>query len=173
MLMGDAMTAASNAMQSGNYIDINGRRYPVVVDDGIHEASSGIHDPNGNLLPGEYASSIYMVPLTIAGNFPVTYRQFLDYRLGGDDANLLRGNATFWTDRGQYSWALEQIKWCYKLSLKTEQRVVLRTPQIAGRIDHVKYSPLQHLRSHDPDSPYWADGGVSVRTGGTTYAVWL
>lgn len=172
-LNGTEMTNASNAMQTGMYIDINGRRYPVITDDGIAEASSGINDPNGNLLPGEYASSIYMVPLTVAGNFPVTYRQHIDYRLGGDDANLLRGNATFWTDRGIFSWALEQTKWCYKLSLKTEQRVVLRTPQIAGRIDHIKYSPLQHLRSFDPDSPYHFDGGVSVRTGGTTYAAWL
>ena len=170
VVMGDAMTSASNAMQQGMYIDINGRRYPVVADDGIFEHNN---INNGNLLPAEYASSIYMVPLTVAGNFPVTYRQFIDYRMGGDDANLLRGNATFWTDRGQYSWALEQIKWCYKLSLKTEQRVVLRTPQIAGRIDHVKYSPLQHLRASDPDSAYWHDGGVSVRTGGTTYAAWL
>ena len=136
VLMGDQMTAASNAMQAGEYIDINGRRYPVVADDGIFEASSGIGDPNGNLLPGEYASSIYMAPLTIGGGFPVTYRQFIDYRLGGDDANLLRGNATFWTDRGQFSWALEQTKWCYKLSLKTEQRVVLRTPQIGPHRPH-------------------------------------
>jgi hypothetical protein len=172
-LNGSEMTAASNAMQAGQYIDINGRRYDVIADDGIFEASSGIGDPNGNLLPGEYASSIFMVPVTVTGNFPVTYRQYIDYRLGGDDANLLRGNATFWTDRGMFSWALEQTKWCYKLSLKTEQRIVLRTPQLAGRIDHIKYSPLQHLRSYDADSPYFYDGGVSVRTAGTSYAVWL
>lgn len=169
-LNGTEMTMASNAMQTGNYIDINGRRYDVIADDGIFEHTN---INNANLQPGEYASSIFMVPLTIAGNFPVTYRQHIDYRLGGDDANLLRGNATFWTDRGMFSWALEQIKWCYKLSLKTEQRVVLRTPQLAGRIDHIKYSPLQHLRDFDPDSPYHYDGGVSVRGGGTTYAVWM
>jgi len=169
-LNGTEMTNASSAMQSGMYMDINGRRYDVIADDGIFEHNN---INNANLLPGEYASSIYFVPLSIGGGMPVTYRQHIDYRLGGDDANLLRGNATFWTDRGVYSWALEQVKWCYKLSLKTEQRIVLRTPQIAGRIDHVKYVPLQHLRSPDPDSPYHYDGGVSVRTAGTTYAVWL
>ncbi len=72
-----------------------------------------------------------------------------------------------------YSWALEQIKWCYKFSVKTEQRVVLRTPHLAGRIDNVRYSPLQHLRTYETDSPYHVDGGVSVRASGTTYSVWL
>jgi hypothetical protein len=38
----------------------------------------------------------------------------------------------FWTDGGVYSWAIEQIKWCYKLSLKTTQRIVLRSPHLAG-----------------------------------------
>lgn len=79
----------------------------------------------------------------------------------------------FWTDNGVYTWALEVVKWCYKLSLKTEQRVVLRAPHLAGRIDHVRYTPLQHLREPDPSSPYWADGGVSIRGGlGTPYAAW-
>lgn len=164
-------TRERDAMREGRYIDINGKRYPVVLDTGIFEHNN---INNGNLLAGEYASTIYMVPLSIRGGMPVTYREYVDYRQAQGDVNLLRGaNSFFWTDNGVYSWAYEEVKWCYKLSLKTEQRVVLRTPHLAGRIDHVKYSPLQHVREPDPDSPYWVDGGVSIRGGlGTPYAAW-
>jgi hypothetical protein len=163
--------AERDLMRNGKYIDINGRRYPVVVDTGVFEHNS---TNNGSLIPGEYASSIYMVPLTISGGMPVTYRQYVDYRRAAPDVALLRGmERFFWTDAGVYSWAVEDQKWCYKLALKTEQRVVLRTPHLAGRIDNIKYSPLQHLRDPDPDSAYWFDGGVSLRDGiGTPNAVW-
>lgn len=161
--------AERDAMRNGKYIDINGNRYPVVVDTGIFEYTN-IND--ANLLPGQYASSIYMIPLTITGGFPVTYLEHVDYRQGARDLALLRGLENFWTDRGLYSWALEQVKWCYKLSAKIEWRVVLRTPQLAGRIDLVRYQPLQHLRSPDPSSPYFADGGVSLRPAPATSHVW-
>jgi hypothetical protein len=164
-------TRDRDAMRAGMYIDINGRRYRVVTDTGIFEYTN---INTANLLPGEYASSIYMLPLTIRGGMPVTYREYVDYRQAQPDVSLLRGaNNFFWTDNGLYSWAYEEVKWCYKLSLKTEQRVILRTPHLAGRIDHVKYSPLQHLREPYPDSPYHADGGVSLRNAlGTPVAVW-
>ena len=170
-LDGRENTVERDLMRNGLYIDINGRRYPVVVDDGIFEHNS---TNNANLIPGEYASTIYMVPLTIRGGFPVTYRQYVDYRRAAADTALLRGMEDyFWTDNGSYSWALEQIKWCYKFASKTEQRIILRTPQLAGRIDAVKYSPLQHLRDADPESPYFMDGGVSIRSGiGLPNAVW-
>ena len=159
-----------DAMRAGMYIDINGRRYPVVTDTGIFEHNN---INNSNLAAGQYASSIYMVPMTILDNFPVTYMEYIDYRQAQPDASLLQGKQDFWwTDQGMYSWSIENNKWCYKLSLKIEPRVVLRTPHLAGRIDHVRYSPLQHLREPDPDSPYHADGGVSVRETGTRYAVW-
>lgn len=158
-------------MRTGKYIDINGNRYQVVLDTGIFEHTN---INTGGVAAGSYASTIYMVPLTITGNFPATYREYVDYRQAQADVSLLRGlEQFFWTDNGVYSWALEQIKWCYKLSLKTEQRVILRTPQLAGRIDHVGYTPLQHLRSDDPTNPYFADGGVSVRGGlSAPNAVW-
>lgn len=170
-LDGRENTMDRDAMRRGMYIDINGRRYPVVTDTGIFEHTNV---NNANLGLGEYASSIYMVPLTIVGGLPVTFRQYLDYRLATPDVNYMNGKEWFWwTDTGIYSWALEQIKWCYKFSLKTEQRVVLRTPQLAGRIDNVKYSPLQHLREPDPDSPYWYDGGSSLGPNvASPYAVW-
>jgi hypothetical protein len=108
------------------------------------------------------------------GNFPVCYREYLDYNDSFADANvaLLQGRQDFWTDGGVYSWAIEQVKWCYKLALKTEQRIILRTPQLAGKIQNIMYAPLQHLRSSDPASSYFADGGVSVRNARTFSAVW-
>ena len=162
-------TSMRDDMRNGMYIDINGNRYPVIDDDGIFEHTNV---NNGNLALGEYASSIYIVPLTITGGFPVTYREHVDYRRAQPDISLLRGKENFWTDDGVFFWAYEDTSFCYKLKVKTEQRVVLRTPQLAGKIQGVKYSPLQHLRSYDPASPYHMDGGVSMRSDETTYAVW-
>jgi hypothetical protein len=162
MIDGRENTTERDAMRNGLYIHINGNRYNVIPDVGIYEKNS-VND--ANLIPGEYASSIYFLPLTIGGGFPVLYREYVDYRRAAPDISLLRGKEDFfWTDAGVYSWAIEQIKWCYKMALKTEQRIVLRAPQLAGRIDDIKYAPLQHLRDVDPQSPYWKDGGVSYRT---------
>jgi hypothetical protein len=160
-----------DAMRNGLYIDINGNRYQVVLDTGVYEYTN---INNANVPAGSYASNIYFVPLTIQGGFPVTYREYVDYRQAAPDVNMLRGlEQFFWTDNGVYAWYVEQIKFCYKLGLKTEQRVVLRTPQLAGRIDKVLYTPLQHLRDSDPASPYWANGGVSLGAGlASPNAVW-
>lgn len=168
---GREMVALRDGMRSRMTIEINGRTYPVVTDDGIFEHNN---INNGNVPAGSYASSIYFVPLTIVGGFPVTYREHLNYNAGVGDLRLLNGMQNFWTDAGRYMWALEQVKWCYKFAGMTEQRVVLRTPQLAGRLDAVLYSPLQHLRDPFTTSPYFMDGGVSVGPNAvvTPYAVW-
>ena len=90
-----------------------------------------------------------------------------------DEALLRNKQSWFNTDAGMYSWTYLEKRWCYSLSLKTEQRVVLRTPQLAGVIQNVLYSPLQHLREPDYSSSYHVDGGVSLRSAGTRYSVWF
>lgn len=171
-LNGRENVAERDSMRNGMYLDINGNRYQVVLDTGIYEQNS---TNTAGLAPGEFASSIYMVPLTITGGMPVTYREYLDYRQAQMDLNMIEGNKldAWWTDNGVYFWSMTQEKWCYKFHLRTEQRVVLRTPHLAGRIDAVKYTPLQHLREGYPDSPYYFDGGVSLRANDPGYsAVW-
>jgi len=157
-------------MRSGNFLWVNGEKVPVIQDTGIYEATN-ITD--GNLEAGQYASSIYFVPLTITGGFPVTTLEYLDYTQAAQETAFLRDMQEFWwTDNGFYSWALEFAKWCFKFSLRDEPRVVLRAPHLAGKIDNVMYQPLQHTRDPYPDSPYYYDGGVSVRGSSTRYAVW-
>jgi len=156
-------------MRNGMFIDINGTRYPVVVDTGIFE-NNNVN--NGNLAAGQYASDIYFVPLTITGGLPVLYWEHLDYRQAGADEALLRNNQNFWTDDGRFFWAYEDTNFCYKLKMLTEPRIILRTPHLAGRLQNVMYSPLQHLREPAPDSPYFVNGGVSLRGNESFNSVW-
>ncbi len=158
-----------DSMRTSKIIEINGNPYPVVLDSGILELNS---TTNGELLPGEFASDIYMVPLT-AGGIDATFMEHVDYRQAMASLSLLRGKEPFWTNDGRFFWAIEHANYCFNLKLKTEQRVVLRMPQLAGKIQNVKWSPLQHLRDADPSSPYHVDGGVSARSTPTKNAVWL
>jgi len=150
-------------------LPVNGQMVEVVTDTGIFQHTN---ITNGNLNAGQFASSIYIVPITITGGFPVTYIEYLDYNSAAPEISLLHNTQNFWTDAGKYMWAVEQEKWCIKFALRTEQRIVLRTPHLAARVDHVMYEPLQMLRDPDPDSPYHADGGVSLRGHTFGQAVW-
>ena len=160
-------------MRNGQYIDINGRRYPVVEDDGINE-SNNVN--TAGLAAGEYSSPIYFVPLRVRGNFPVTYWEHIDYRQVGAQLSALGAgvrNVPFWTDNGRFLWVYRDNSFCFDLQAKVEPRVVLRTPHLAAKIQGVEYSPMLHLRSPYPDSPYFKNGGVSQRSVvDTTYAVW-
>ncbi len=165
------MIAERDSMRQGLTLDVNGTTYPVILDTGIFEFTEATGQ--GNLGSGQFASSIYFLPLTIQGAFPVTYFEYLDYRQSAAETAYLGGKEV-WniTDAGAYSWAWSFTKWCYKGHLKTEQRVVLRTPQLAGKLQYVMYSPLQHIRDADFTSVYHIDGGVSLPSVGTRYAVW-
>lgn len=159
----------TQSMAAGMYIDVNGMRVPVVTDDGIYEYNS---TNSANVPAGSFASDIYVVPLTYLGSRPATYIEYKDYRGTRRDIQELRGHEGFWTDDGKFMWVVEQQKWCYTLSGKIEPRIILRTPQLAGKIEHVLYSPLQHFRSFDQNSDYFFKGGVSQRTPTSLYSDW-
>jgi len=156
-------------MRAGMYLYINGKKYPVITDDGIYEYDS---TNDANLEMGEFASNFYFVPLRYLGTRPATFIQTKDYRGAQNDINLSHLERQIWTDDGRFMWTVERVKWCYTLSGKVEPRVILKVPQLSGRINHVKYSPLQHFRSYDQDSDYFLKGGVSERSLPSYYSEW-
>lgn len=173
MVINDNVNVAMrDQMRRTMTIDINGRTFPVVTDTGIFEHTN---INNANVPAGSYASSFYLVPLRARGNFPVTYWNTINYRRVQRQVAVMGQGANkvpFWTDNGRLLWAIEFLNFCFKLKVKVEPRIVLRTPHLALKLQNVLYSPLQHLRDPDPQSPYWFDGGVSTRSATSGSAVW-
>jgi hypothetical protein len=153
-------------MQAGMFMYINGRRHSVILDDGILEYNS-LND--ANLAAGEFASNIYFVPLTFLGGRPGTYLQHKDYRAGMTDIALSRSQDFYWSDAGRFQWTVERVKYCYTLSAQVEPRIVLKVPQLAGRLNLVRYIPRQHFRDPWDDSDYFYKGGVESRTMSRVY----
>ena len=160
-------TELRDAMRNGNFLLIDGERIPVVIDDMIVEQSS---NDDAAIPVGCFASDIYIVPLRARG-MPVTYFEHFDYRQGAMQA-VVDGRMTnyFWTDGGIFLWhAKPPLNWCVQWLAKVEPRVILRTPQIAARIEDVMYCPIAHSRDTHPDDKYWIDGGNYERPTDTYY----
>ena len=157
-------------MRNGQYLLLDGVQWPVVIDDGIREQTAA---DNQNIAPGFYASDIYFLPLKIMGGFPVLYWEYMNYNAAMADLAVLNGKEQFWaTDGGRFMWTMQQKNYCFKFQGKLEPRVILRAPQVAGRLTNVMYSPMQHMPSPFSDSPYFRKGGVETVPAPSFYTDW-
>lgn len=170
---GRDMVGLRDSMRTNMSITVNGRTLPVVVDDGITEKNN---QTNAQIPAGHYASSIYFVPLTVRGAFRTLYWEFIDYRRIRTKLLPMGAGASklpFWTDSGRFLWTMDFYKTCFELMATIEPRVVLRTPHLAAKIQNIRYTTVKKTRDWDPDSPYWVDGGVSLRAAPATLShVW-
>jgi hypothetical protein len=154
-----------NAIRASMLIPVNGRFLRVVVDDTIAETSLG----NIAGVP-TYASTIYGIPLTVLGAYPVTFWEYFNHGNAQELAIQARAAGLTWvTDGGMFRWFSDFSKGCLKLNAKFTPRLRMRTPQIAWRINNVGYAPLQHFSSWDPSSSYFVDGGVTTGDAGPLY----
>ena len=167
--------ALRDDMRQGRYLLIDGVKWPVVYDDGITEESS---DDTGNLQDGQFASDIYFIPLTVLGGKPVTYIEHFDF--GNPDLNAALGaggaggnGSVFTTNNGAWFWTHERTRSCLLWQAQVEPRLILRTPQLAGKLQNVAYQPLQHTRQPFPADGYFKDGGNSTyRSNSRQYSEW-
>lgn len=160
---GASMKAMADEMREGYFLRIDARDYPVIIDDYIPELAEG----NPNVPAGSWASDLYVLPLTILGGREVTYFEHFNYDIAngvlGAIADGRLGPQTYTSDGGKFLWTTEQTLWCFDWAAKIEPRLRLLTPHLAGRLQNVRYHPLQHFRTPQPGSAYFADGG---RVGG-------
>jgi hypothetical protein len=149
-------------MRNNLYLIINSKRYPVILDPCIPEDNRA---DNGTIPIGGFASDIYIVPFSArGGTLRTLYWEYFNYRNGPMQAvQDSRAGTFFWSDAGVFLWHLKPPdNWCVEMICKTEPRLILRTPQLAGRLTDVAYVPLQHVNDVLPSQDYWVNGGVAT-----------
>lgn len=157
----DATTAtrARDDFLQNFYLPIRGDRVEVVIDDGIPELTP---NQTAQLQPGQYASDIYFLPYTVLGGIPVFWIEAFRFDNGNIQAvlNALGNREAVWSsDGGRFLFWTSRTATCIDLCWRSEPRIILRTPYLAGRILNVAYQPLQHFRQTLPDQPYFVNGG--------------
>lgn len=169
----EAQIRMRDEMRTGSFLLIDGRRVPVILDDCQTEDNASV---NGAIPIGGFASDIYFVPFSArGGTIRTLYWEYYDYRNDVIPAvNDARAGTFFWSDSGAFLWGLKAPdNWCIELIAKTEPRLILRTPQLAGRITNVTYVPLQHTDDPLPSQYYHVNGGVSTgRPSASPYSEW-
>ena len=159
-----------DSMRAGRYLVIDGMNVGVTFDDAIFEDTP---TDNANIRPGQYASDIYIIPMTVRGGTPVTFWETFDYAKGlvpgitdGKLSNL------FWTDGGRFLWNYDFKNTCIIHTMRFQPRVILLTPHLASRITNVRYQPIEHERDALITQPYFVDGGVFYRQAPKFYSDW-
>jgi len=151
-----------NAMRDGSYLLIDNKKYPVIQDDCIMEEN---HDDNGSIDIGGFASDIYIVPFAArGGTLRTLYWEYYDYSKDViPNIQEMGAGQYFWSDNGQFLWSVKSPdNWCIEAISKIEPRLILRTPQLAGRLQNVQYVPLQHTDDPLPSQDYHVNGGIST-----------
>lgn len=160
-------------MRNGLFLMVDGERVRVILDDCIPEDNKA---DNAALPVSGFASDMYFVPLTArGGTLRTMYWEYFDYSLGSLQAVAdARAGAFFWSDGGVFLWGVRPPNnWCLDAISKVEPRIILRTPQLAGRITNVGYVPLLHTDDVLPSQDYFVNGGVvSGRPGPSPYSEW-
>jgi len=157
-----AMVLFRDEMRAGKFLMIDGRRVPVIVDDCIMEDN---HADNATIPVGGFSSDIYFVPFSArGGSIQTLYWEYYDYRNDVlPDVSAVKAGTFFWSDNGVFLWGLKAPdNWCLEIISKTEPRLILRTPQLAGRLENVVYVPLQHTDDPLPSQDYHVNGGVTT-----------
>lgn len=152
-----------NDMRRRNFLPIDGVEVPVILDNYLPETQ-----PVG----GVFESDIYLVPLRAMG-MPVLYWEHFDERNPEITTaiNDLGPQGIFTTGNGEYIVWTKRTNLCIQWQAKIRPRLRLLTPWLAGRLNNVRYSPLQHERDANPAGQYFANGGNTSRPAQAFYSV--
>lgn len=169
VVMGSDQVAMREDMRKGQFLWIDAQQVPVILDAAIVETQGSTA-----ATAGSFTSTIYLVPWTIRGRFPVLTKTYFDFNGPNAAADGLRmlgalsyGMAV--SPDGKWLHNLEKTGTCFQLSSTKRPGLVLRTPYLAARITNVKYQPRLVARNWNPGTTgtapsFYDNGGVTVGT---------
>lgn len=156
-----AMRAMSDDMYNNRFLLIDGERIPVIVDDAIPYKTNA---NQAGLPAGSFASDIYLLPFTVRGGQSVLFMEYFDYSAANGVMQAVRdGRLTndYWTDGGRWLWTTRRTDWCVLWKARIQPRLRLMTPHLAGRLQNVRWTPLQMFREPFNAQSYFVNGGIT------------
>lgn len=152
----DAQMDMTKGMRAGNYLEIDGQKVEVILDDAVAETDIG---------GGSFSGTIYLVPLSYLGNTPALYQEYFDF----DNPNSTEMRNAFAardefvvTDNGRFFWVKRKNGACVSMDAVEMSRTILELPFLAARLTGVQYTPLIQTVSG------WTTDGGRFYNGGAT-----
>lgn len=106
-----------------------GERIRVLLSTGMAETAAN----------GGVSRSIYVLPMTVMGGIPVSYLE--NFNMANADMGQLMQTVSAGkfrlTNGGRYMMTYNETSFCLEYMVASMMRFILRTPQLAGRIDNV------------------------------------
>ena len=96
---------------------------------------------------------------------PVTYMEYFDYSAANGVMRAIadgRMGNEFWTDGGRWLWTFNRTRFCASWVAKIEPRLRVQTPHLAGRLENVRWTPIQAFREPFTNQGYFVDGGITT-----------
>lgn len=148
------------AMRDGSWLEIDGERVNVIIDDCLTELNVG---------GGNFQSDVYLLPLrspvmTTTGG-KVTYLEYFNYRGPYGMQDVIRamgtdGNPFRVSPDGRYALAnLPNTAFCIQRLIRTRKRLIVRAPFLAARLINLRYNVYIHEASPFPGTSFHYDGG--------------
>lgn len=148
-------TEMRDEMRRERYLLIEGKRYPVIVDDAIAETAAA-----GGVV-GTYQSDVYFVPLSANGQ-PSLYFEYFDMNAEAVSAAGAMAPQGFFSTLADGRFLLMRLSpthTCVQVEIIERPRVVLALPFLAARFQNLRYTITIHERDAYPDETYFVNGG--------------
>ena len=142
----DGQVAFRQEMQRSMTISVNGRIYPVLLDDSLPLVSNG-----GT--PAQYTGSIFFIPWSVNGT-QTLYWEHADYSVFSEILSPLPGSLMDmlgWSDSGRFHHTVRFNGRCLEVDTKVELCLVFKAPHLASRLDNVVACPIGCVSF--PDNP--------------------
>lgn len=150
------------AMRNGSYIEIDGQKISVIKDSWIRERNNAT--TGGSLDPGEYASDIYLLPLTIRNNIAATYWEYANWdRANGPMEAIRQANREPFfevSDNGRWLWTMPApTETCLSASARMMTRLIELCPHLCAHLSNFMYSPVIHQPDANPSDSFYGLSG--------------
>lgn len=155
----EAIESRFNLMFNNQYLEIQGRNYPVLFTAGTEVAEPNLQGTN-------LVGNIYSVPLNANGT-PITYYEYfpMDNQYITEWNSMMNTTNRTTLNNGLYMTAVKSDGFCEEMVVTMQPRLMLDAPFMAWKLTGITFNGYRGYRDWRPGATFHYNGGVTYYTG--------